>query len=195
MKNFKEYLAESAKSWDFRIKIVGSVDAERTKMLETLLSKYMVSNFKKVGTTPIQDLPLDFPHIKNMEVTIFDITVDYPVTQEELRDYLANGLGATKDTMVVRRPGEPYERYQETKKTRDGVLLDDPNYTEAEKHNFDDYYGDKYNSGFVKELNDILKQQRKARGEVIPSEGKVHYNSEDKTNTRSPIQQAPKVRK
>ena len=195
MKNFKEYLAESAKSWDFRIKIAGSVDATRTKMVETLLSKYMVSKFKKVGTTPIQDLPLDFPHIKNMEVTIFETTVTYPVTQEELRDYLANGLGVTKDAMVVRRPGEPYERYQETKEIRDGALLDDPNYKEAEKHNFDDYYGDKYNSGFVKELNEILKKQKKARGEKIPSEGTVHYNTQDTTNTKSPIQQAPKVRK
>ena len=47
-------------------------------------------------------------------------------------------------------------------------MLTDSEYKESPNANFDDFYGDTYNTGFVKELNDILKLQRKERGEEIP---------------------------
>jgi len=195
MKNFKEHLSESAKKWDFRIKVAGTFTTEQADTMKALLSKFQVSGFKKVGTTPIQELPLDFPKIKNAEVTIFEAVVDYPTTQFELHDYLCNSLGITKDAMVVRRPGEDLEVYQEPKKSHEGALLNDSEYKEATDHKFEDYYGDKYNTGFVKELNELLKLQRKARGEEIPSEGKAHYNVDDKSNNKSPLKQAFEVRK
>jgi len=195
MKNFKEYLSESQKKWDFRIKVAGKCTTEQADMMKTLLNKFQVSSFKKVGTTPIQELPLDFPKIKNAEVTVFETTVDYPTTQNELHEYLAVNMDITKDAIVVRRPGEPLEEYQEKSEPRDGALLDDPNYKEAENAKFEDYYGDKYNTGFVKELNDILKLERKARGEEIPTEGKATYNADTKQNNKSPIEQAKDPRK
>ena len=94
--------------------------------------------------------------------------VNYPTTQQELTEYLATGLGVSRQKLVVVRPGEPSEQYQEQTPQREGALLDDPTYKEAGDPKFENYYGDKYNSGFVKELNDILKLQRKARGEEIP---------------------------
>ena len=66
MKNFKRDFNEvtGAKKWDFRIKIAGNVTEEQTNLLKVLLNKYQVSEFKKVGTTPIQSLPLDFLYLK-----------------------------------------------------------------------------------------------------------------------------------
>lgn len=194
MKNFKRYFNEvtGAKKWDFRIKIAGNVTEEQVNLLRALLNKYQVSEFKKVGTTPIQSLPLDFPKIKNSEVTIFETILDYPTTQFELRDYLANSLGFSKDAMVVRRPGEDLEAYQEPQEPREGALLADSEYKEAENANFEDYYGDKYNTSFLKELNDVLKLQRKARGEEIPTETKAKYNTDDTTNNKSPINSSKK---
>jgi len=74
-------------------------------------------------------------------------------------------------------------------------LLDDPDYKESPNATFEDYYGDKYNSGFVKELNDILKLQRKARGEQIPTESAAKYNTDADINTNSVMTQAPDPRK
>jgi len=197
MKNFKFYFNEvtGAKKWDFRIKFAGTVTNEQEKLMRSLLERFQVGDFKKVGVTPIQHLPLDFPNIKNSEVTIFEATLNYPTTQFELRDYLATNLGVSKDGVVVRNPNEPLEVYQEEKETREGALLNDPEYKESENAKFEDYYGDKYNTGFVKELNELLKLQRKARGEEIPSETKVKYNVEDKQNNKSPVQQAKDPRK
>ena len=168
MKTFKEHLAESKKQWPFRVKIAGKFSTEQEQSLKTMLERFTVTAFKKVTTTPVQELPLDFPQMKNVEVNIYEVTLDYPSTQFELTEYLTSGLGVPKSNLVVRSPFEQTEEYQEPEAQRTGALLDDPTYAEAGSPNFEDYYGDKYNTGFVKELNDILKLQRKARGEEIP---------------------------
>jgi hypothetical protein len=160
-----------------------------------MLERFKVDDFKKVGVTPIQQFPLDFPQVKNCEVSIYEVTVDYPTTQQELTEYLTQGLAVSKQNLVVRRPGEPSEEYQHEELKREGALLNDPDYKEAGSPKFEDYYGDKYNTGFVKELNDILKLQRKERGEVIPTEGTAKYNTDEPANNTAPITQAPETRK
>ena len=195
MKQFKDYLSESKKQFDFRVKIAGQFTTEQEAAMKSLLSKFAVSGFKKTATTPIQALPLDFPQVKNCEVNIYEVLLDYPTTQQELTEYLTTSLGVNKQNLVVRRPGEPSEEYQTITEPREGALLNDPDYKEAGSPQFEDYYGDKYNTGFVKELNDILKLQRKERGEVIPTEGEAKYNTESPANTASILKQAQDPRK
>ena len=181
MKSFTEYLTESKKQYDFRIKIAGEMSADKEEDMKRLLGRFTNENtltgFKK-SKTPIQAVPLDFPQVKNCEVNIYEVTLDFPTTQHELTEYLAAELGIGKQNLVVRRPGEPSEEYQTPTEKREGALLLDPDYKEAGSPQFEDYYGDKYNTGFVKELNDILKLQRKERGEEIPTEGAAKYNTD-----------------
>ena len=181
MKSFTQYLTESKKQYDFRIKIAGEMSTEKEDTMKRLLGRFTNENtltgFKK-SKTPIQAVPLDFPQVKNCEVNIYEVTLDFPTTQFELTEYLATELGIGKQNLVVRRPGEPSEEYQMPAEKREGALLLDPNYKEAGNPQFEDYYGDKYNTGFVKELNDILKLQRKERGEEIPTEGAAKYNTD-----------------
>lgn len=197
MKTFKEYLQESTqgKKYPFRVKIAGEFPTEQEAKLQSMMDRYKVDSFKKVGTTLIQELPLDFPQVKNCEVSIYEVVVDYPTTQQELTEYLTSGLNISKQNLVVRRPGEPLEEYQHEEPKREGALLNDPDYKEAGNPQFEDYYGDKYNSGFVKELNDLLKLQRKARGEEIPTEGAAKYNTDSPQNNKAPVEQAPETRK
>ena len=198
MKNFKEYLSESytAKKHDFRVKVAGEFTTEQEAKLKTMMDRFQVDKFKKVGTTPIQTLPLDFPHVKNCEVHIYEVTVDYPTTQQELSEYLTQGLLVSKQNLVVRRPGEPSEEYQTPVEKREGALLNIPDYKEAENANFEDHYGSKYNSGFVKELNDILKLQRKARGEEIPMETAAKFSTDTEEKQESLLKfQAQDLRK
>ena len=190
MKSFKEHLTESKKKYDFRIKIAGEMTPEQEDTMKSLLSRFTTGNapagFKK-SKTPIQALPLDFPQIKNCEVNIYEVVLDYPTTQFELTEYLSSGLGVGKQHLVVRSPMEPTEEYQNIQPKREGALLADPDYKEAPNAQMEDYYGDKYNSGFVKELNDILKLQRKERGEEIPTEGPAKFNTDAAPGTTGPI--------
>lgn len=188
MKSFKEHLTESKKQYDFRIKIAGDMSAEKEDTMKRLLGRFTNENnltgFKK-SKTPIQALPLDFPQVKNCEVNIYEITLDFPTTQYELTEYLAAELGIGKQYLVVRSPFEPTEEYQNVTPKREGALLADSEYKEAPNAQFENFYGDKYNSGFVKELNDILKLQRKARGEEIPTEGAAKYNTDAEPSNTS----------
>lgn len=195
MKSFLQHLTESQKRYDFRIKVAGEFTAEQESSLKSALDKYSVSSWKKSAKTPIQELPLDFPQVKNCEVNIYEVTLDYPTTQFELTEYIANHCGIHKSHLAVRRPGEPSEEYQTPSEPRKGALLDDPDYKESANAQFEDFYGDKYNTGFVKELNDILKLQRKERGEQIPTTEAAKFNIDAEPNTTSPIQQAPDPRK
>jgi len=196
-KTYKDYLAESlgSKKHDFRVKIAGTFTSEQETKMKSMMERFKVDHFKKLAVTPIQQFPLDFPQVKNCEVNIYEVVVDYPTTQQELTEYLSTGLGVSRQNLVVTRPGEPSEQYQQEQPTREGALLNDPDYKEAGNAQFEDYYGDKYNSGFVKELNDILKLQRKERGEELPSESKAKYSSDNPQNNKSPLQQAPETRK
>ena len=168
-KTFKDYLMESKKTYPFKVKIAGEVTNEQEDCLKSLLAKYQVVEFKKSSKTPVQALPLDFPRLNNVEVNIWDVTLDYPVTSHELINYLGNGLRINEQFIVVRNPDEPYEEYQRTGESYDGTLLTDPTYKESPNADFNEFYGDKYNANFVKTLNDDLKLQRKARNEQIPS--------------------------
>jgi hypothetical protein len=198
MKNFKEYLTESKKQYDFRIKIAGEFTTEQEDTMKRLLGRFTVDNTLssvKRTKTPIQAVPLDFPQVKNCEVSIYEVTLDYPTTQYELTEYLSTELGVGKTHLVVRSPHEPTEEYQHQEPKREGALLNDPDYKEAGSPKFEDYYGDKYNSGFVKELNDILKLQRKERGEEIPTEGAAKFNTDSPEGTGSLLKQAEDLRK
>jgi hypothetical protein len=187
MKTFKEYLAESKKLYDFKIKIAGEFAAE--DKLKEMLARYVVSSFKKTGTTPIQALPLDFPKIRNSQVTVYEVALEYPTTPYELHEYISAGLEKGPDYVVVRKPGEPTEAYQLDAEMHEGALLQDPNYTEVAKIDTKDYYGTEYNTSLVKTLNDDLKAMRKERGEVIPSTVEGKTTNDIPQNNQSPLQQ------
>lgn len=195
MRSFKEYLTESVKKYDFRIKVAQECTSEAEAKMKGLLERFGVAEFSKKGKTPIQQLPLDFPKIKNAEVCIYEATLDYPATSWELHEYLSSNMGISKDAIVVRRPGEPVERQQEAVEERTDPLLTDSEYKESPNAKFEDFYGDKYNTGFVKELNDILKLQRKERGEEIPETTAAKFNTDSPAGTATMLKPAARNKK
>ena len=90
MKTFKEYLSESKKLYDFKIKIAGEF-ADEDK-LKQMLERFVVSSFKKTGTSLIQSLPLDFPKIRNSQVSVYEVALEYPTTTYELHEYISAGI-------------------------------------------------------------------------------------------------------
>lgn len=187
MKSFKDYLTESKRTYDFKVKIACPMTTECEDNMKALLSKYQVVGFKKSSTTPVQSLPLDFPRLTNTEVNIYEVSLDYPVASHELQYYLGNGLKILEQQIVVRRPGENSEIDQEPVEKREGALLNDPDYKEAGSPKFEDYYGDKYNASLIKTLNDDLKAQHKARGQVIPNGDDGKTTNEVAQNNQSPV--------
>ena len=85
MKSFTEFLTESKKTYPFKIGVAGDLPENFVDMLETCLEKYNLSNLSTGKKTPIQERPLDFPQLENMEVTYFEAEVNYPTTSQVMQ--------------------------------------------------------------------------------------------------------------
>jgi hypothetical protein len=96
MKNFKEYLTESQKTYTFKIKVAGQVPEKFTETLKNKLGKYGCSKFEQTGSTPIQSSALDFPNLSNIEVTVFEMACAYPTTSPEILEIINSKKGDYK---------------------------------------------------------------------------------------------------
>lgn len=85
MKTFSQYLTESEKTFDYRIKIVGDLPAGFVKELKTALKKFEPAKLSDVKTTPILSKPSDFPEFTNQSVNIMDASFRYPATLQQLQ--------------------------------------------------------------------------------------------------------------
>ena len=71
MKNLAAYLAESEKTYDFKIKIAGiEMNNDALDRLEHSLKGFDVAKISKPNRLPICDKPLDFPSFGPVEVSI-----------------------------------------------------------------------------------------------------------------------------
>ena len=156
MSTFKEYLIESAKSYDYKIKIAGDIDKDFATKMETALGKFEVAKMSAGKKTPIQSLPLDFPQLKNESVTIFDVTTNYPASVRVMKEYIADYMNISPACVVVRLPGEPTEEYQETianaGKSEYKNKLQDIEMSDAPKVNAEEFHSTKANMSLLKEL-------------------------------------------
>ena len=156
MSTFQKYLTESTKSYDYKIKIVGEIDKNFTTKMETALAKFEVAKMSAGKKTPIQTLPLDFPALSNESVTIFDVTTNYPASAREMKEYLGVHMNIPQTHIVVRKPGEPTEEYQEqmqvaTQSEYKNKLMD-IEYKDSPEVNAEDFHSSKANMSLLKEL-------------------------------------------
>jgi len=175
--NFKTYLAESEKTYRYRIKSLADI-RESVGVIEKFLQRYIVVAVSKPTKSIIQKRPLDFPSVLNREVYMMDVELGLPVSAYVLERELVGMLGLPGDYIVVRTENDPMEiqtdaatqladiEKQADKKglTPAPLLNSDSAYPEAEqKVDGSNYYGDSYNSrlmGYLKDLSDERKEKQ-----------------------------------
>lgn len=124
MRKFTEILTEAKKVYEFKIGIAGELPDSCEQTMRSALEKFQIDNMSAGKKTPIQERPLDFPQLQNMEVTYFEVAVNYPTTTQILQEYLGKCCGIDQSYIIVRKPGEPQEQYQqEVEQTEYDVLL------------------------------------------------------------------------
>lgn len=84
-KTFQQYLAESERTYNYRIKIVGDVAPDWIKQLKAKLAQFDVVKFSDAKTTPVQAQPADFPAFKNDSVTSIDVEFRYPAIEPQIK--------------------------------------------------------------------------------------------------------------
>lgn len=148
MKSFKEYLAESKKTYDFKIKVVGDLPEKFESTLKTSLGKFGVATINH-SKTPIQKVPLDFPNVDNQDVHIYEVSLNYPVIPPVLRNYVMEKTGVPIANIVVRNSKDNEEDYQ---------IYGDSNNKTSE-------YKVKLTSGYEEETADMDKLAKEMVGE------------------------------
>ncbi len=185
MKTFKEYLAESKKAYSFKVKVAGELPENFQEDLKARLDRCGVVKFDKINSTPIQAVPMDFPTKKNMEIHVFEVICEYPITAPEIALDVKE-IGIDEDCFRVRGSSEPSEVEQvlATQEPSGKALLDDAQYKESGKVDHTDYFGDEFNKSFLKDLSKTAKARKKEGNQV---EYKISKNKQDKEGAKSAI--------
>jgi len=100
MKNFKTYLAESERTYRYRIKMVGDVDSTFVKDLKDKLAQFDPVSFGTLKTTPVQLKPADFPACANERVSSMDVEFRYPAIEPQIKQ-LAQILGMDPNHIIM----------------------------------------------------------------------------------------------
>ena len=100
MKTFAQYLTESEKTFDYRIKIVGDLPGDFVKEFSTRLKKFDPVKIGDVKSTPILSKPQDFPAFSNEAVNMMDVTFRYPAIPPQIQQ-IAQLLGLDPDRICI----------------------------------------------------------------------------------------------
>lgn len=129
MKPFAKYLAESEKTYNYRIKIVGDVPNTFVKELEGKLTQFDIVKISKPKTTPVRKEIPDFPAFPNQPMSIVDVEFRYPAIEPQIKQ-LAQLLGMDPNRIIMNTL--PYEESMNDESRKIGDqnrnLLDKPDY-------------------------------------------------------------------
>jgi len=88
MKPFAKYLAESERTYDYRIKMCGKVPEDLVRQLKQRLDQFDPVRLGDIKTTPIQAIPTDFPNFKNESMSMFDVSFRYPAIEPQIKQIM-----------------------------------------------------------------------------------------------------------
>jgi len=165
-KSFATYVAEVKTEYKYVLKFaVNEMTDVTIDQIEAGLAKYDLKSASSFRKTPIQESPLDFPNVKNTSVYICDLTLGYPGSLDFLREFICNCTGIPMSNVAVYSENDPRQietdlyidrnsaEYKKKYKTRLGS-----DYEEVEGA-AEEAYGEKYNTGFLKELEKVRKER------------------------------------
>jgi hypothetical protein len=129
MKPFAKYLAESERTYNYRIKVVGDVPEGFFKQLKEKCAQFDVVKMSDPKGTPVRKQIPDFPAFPNQPMSIVDVEFRYPAIEPQIKQ-LAQLLGLDPNRIVMNTGS-----YEDSLNVENGKieaenkdLLDDPAY-------------------------------------------------------------------
>ena len=190
MKNFKDYLAESERTYNYRIKMVGELPSGFYNLLKTKLAQFDPLKIGTEKTTPIQAKPADFPAFDNEKVTSVDVMLRYPAIEPQIKQ-IARLLGFDENKIIMQTSvyGDDIAEYQQKLEDQPESLLTDTNYPadDAEQKELKaDYSADPYDHA-------VLRNAYRSNFEIAGGKTKPAETTNDfKTGDDSPMTHAEK---
>jgi len=141
MKTFIEYLQESQKTYEWKIKIANSDPNECMDCLEACLEGYHLDSITKPKSLPITESHIDFPSMKSPEVWVLEAVLKYPVMADQLRALIAERTDIPQSNIVVTPQNHPEELWRngegELKEYKQGEAVLDKEYEAPTKEQKD----------------------------------------------------------
>jgi len=81
MRSLKQHIMESVHTYNYTIKIAGTIDKNFLDMFKYNLNKFDPVEISEPKSTPIQKSPYGFPNLENESVTIIKAEFRYPATE------------------------------------------------------------------------------------------------------------------
>lgn len=190
MKNFKEYLAESERTYNYRIKIVGELPSGFYDALKGRLEQFDPLKIGTEKSTPIQAKPADFPAFENDKVTSIDVMFRYPAIEPQIKQ-IARLLGLDENKIVMQTSvyDDNNDDYQKKLADQPPSLLDDTDYPaddKAQKEQKKDYSADPYDHA-------VLKNAYRSNFTIAGGSPKAAETTNDlKMGNKSPLTNAEK---
>jgi len=197
MKNFIQYLSESQKLYEFRIKVANCDPAEKMEELKAGLAGYVVDSISTPKTLPIKANDIDFPSMSNCEIFLMDASFKYPLNDAQLRAIVSERLCCAQSQVVVVPKYNPEEIWRwdidgeselrEFKQGEDVLTQPYPEATADQKAASKAYAGAET---ILKELTksakvEIAGNDHTIGGEKNPADGKT--TNDLTVNTKSPV--------
>ena len=182
MRSLTEFLTESKKNYEYRIKIAVDCPKEHVDALKKLFAKFNMVSMSDMKTTPVTKCPYDFPGLENESVNIFDVVFEYPASTGQLAE-LMQKLGISENRVVIldRRFNDSMDA-EVAAKEHEGALLDDaalPPQT-TEQKDAADAYGNSF--------QDVVKDMETRKYEIAGGETTAASTTNDlPQGTKSPV--------
>jgi hypothetical protein len=172
MKQLREYLAESTRTYDYRIKVCGEVPPGFFPDLREKLAQFDVESMSDVKTTPVLPLPTDFPNFKNERVSFVDVSFKYPAIEPQIKQ-LAQLLQMDPNRVVMhtqKYTDSMGKEYEEIDAENQGLLTNTnfPAPNKEQKALSKDYSADPHDHAVLK--NSYRSQFTVAGGKTPPAE-------------------------
>ena len=168
MKPFTEYLINLKPVYEFVVRIAGCEDfnEDMKKRVRSSLDAYVVESFGSVKRLPIKE-HADFPSMGACEVCMMEVTLKYPVITDQLRKVIAESLGLTASSVMVRTKLEEanHAPIAQPKKASDGSLLSNP---VLEADSAQELAGQKRVDSMLKDLSKRTRKYEFAAKEQAP---------------------------
>jgi hypothetical protein len=134
MKKFQEYLAESERTYNYRIKIVGDVEPDFLKAFEDKLKQFDPVKISAVKKTPIQLKPADFPAHANESVNSMECEFRYPAIEPQIQQIVRLlGLDENRVRLLTSAHEESLDQEREQIEELNKDLLTDTDLPEPNK--------------------------------------------------------------
>jgi hypothetical protein len=191
MKPYKEYLAESKKTFTFRVRIADcDMTAEVNEKIETALQAFDLVEKSKVKSLPVSRRH-EFANLGPVGCCQFEVTVNYPTIPDGIRNVISQGAGINAARIAVFVPGSEPEVFNAKSNTEDGPIL---NKEDLPTTDGQDHVGDKKVASFLKELEKVKhggEQHKGTNDEIlaksIPQEKAAKTTNQIPQGTKSVI--------